>query len=814
MRYDAIQVDGWGNTLAERGDPGKRFANSMRKKLFIAVSYFFFAVFLEFFTFVELGLGVAPHYWWLDISLIFLLSVFVFVLPGSIFQIVAAMLLLTVQSLLAITNQTLYGMSNMIFDLSLLQAAGEAGNAMTANMFDFGFIVVIVLLLAVELTAFLAINGRWKIGMFLTRQVAVFLAAMYIFGALSGVSFFQLMLNTLHEADPEDPFYIYSDDTYLWETQFITEKAYREFGTFPFYLKNIANYFSSGTDDATASDVEQFLNEGGWNSSLQPYEGYDEIMSGRFAGQNVVLIVIESGEWYGINEYTPTLFAMASQGLAMTEYYAKDKTNHSEALSVLGSYPLESNVTDIIDHKFDFSIANILNASDYTTNYFHTNNGPYYEREKTHGELYGFDNLFFMDTMYRLKGRYVKSSWFDFDNDSEVFSQYMDEFSHVDKEDAAFFTMMMTLFTHGHYEDLVQYGDYTADLTEAAKESKKSQYAMKSLVDYYELIDDYPHTFIDSRTAQYFNNKYDQSSNIIDKQLYLYFKRYQAGMMDLDVGLNRLVYELSESDELNNTTFIFYADHNAYYNDITYNIKNVGKGEYWNTSLHNIPFFIWSGSCMDLNVENIYEGLTYSNPYDGVYFDSAYDGEFYYAIDHTVKDPIGGVRIQKYCNSLDILPTMLDLLGFDFNTNLYQGVSVFKEGSSGFVSREVGMFNDKFYFDGNTLWVMAENDGGRVVSIDGQIALEGESLRVMQGGSVRTYAKADFQNAVQVLNGQYGRVYIKYDFEKGKPYFSDAFNSFMADIDRYNKKQTYLEKIYADDFFADHEISYYLGKTE
>lgn len=285
-------------------------------------------------------------------------------------------------------------------------------------------------------------------------------------------------------------------------------------------------------------------------------------------------------------------------------------------------------------------------------------------------------------------------------------------------------------------------------------------------------------------------------------------------MMDLDVGLNRLVYELSESDELNNTTFIFYADHNAYYNDITYNIKNVGKGEYWNTSLHNIPFFIWSGSCMDLNVENIYEGLTYSNPYDGVYFDSAYDGEFYYAIDHTVKDPIGGVRIQKYCNSLDILPTMLDLLGFDFNTNLYQGVSVFKEGSSGFVSREVGMFNDKFYFDGNTLWVMAENDGGRVVSIDGQIALEGESLRVMQGGSVRTYAKADFQNAVQVLNGQYGRVYIKYDFEKGKPYFSDAFNSFMADIDRYNKKQTYLEKIYADDFFADHEISYYLGKTE
>ena len=47
--------------------------------------------------------------------------------------------------------------------------------------------------------------------------------------------------------------------------------------------------------------------------------------------------------------------------------------------------------------------------------------------------------------------------------------------------------------------------------------------------------------------------------------------------MDLDVGVNRLLHELSESGELSNTTFFVYADHNCYYTDQSYSLKNVAE---------------------------------------------------------------------------------------------------------------------------------------------------------------------------------------------------------------------------------------------
>ena len=82
-----------------------------------------------------------------------------------------------------------------------------------------------------------------------------------------------------------------------------------------------------------------------------------------------MLIVIESGEWYAINEeYTPTLYALANQGISMTNYYARDKTNHSEAMSILGSYPSQADnsiaptLTDpdrLLSNDFAFSLPNI-----------------------------------------------------------------------------------------------------------------------------------------------------------------------------------------------------------------------------------------------------------------------------------------------------------------------------------------------------------------------------------------------------------------------------------------------------------------------
>ena len=337
-----------------------------------------------------LGSG-GPQYWWLDLAALIVLAVVVLIVPGMFAQNIVASLLLLLQVVVSVANEVLYHMSDMIFTLSLLGVANEGGKVFTVSMLNFKFIAGLsAIFIATVAALFFVGRSRKKTGIFLSAQVSVMLAVIYCMGIVAGINLFGAMLSTLKTADPNDPYYIYSDDSYLWETQFLSAKAFEKFGTFAFYYKNVSNFFSDTDSAAGNIDIDAFLEESAWHSSLRPYEGFDNIMTGKFAGQNLVVIVIESGEWYAINkEYTPTLYALATQGIAMTNYYTRDKTNHSEAMSILGSYPVNSDVTEITDHTLPFTAPNILGGDGYTSQYFHAMtlmSHGWYEDLRVHGD--------------------------------------------------------------------------------------------------------------------------------------------------------------------------------------------------------------------------------------------------------------------------------------------------------------------------------------------------------------------------------------------------------------------------------------------
>lgn len=157
--------------------------------------------------------------------------------------------------------------------------------------------------------------------------------------------------------------------------------------------------------------------------------------------------------------------------------------------------------------------------------------------------------------------------------------------------------------------------------------------------------------------------------------------------------MNYLVNKLAEEGTLKDTAFVFYADHSSYYNNLNYLIKGVDQNSSYDTKLYNIPFFIWSGETMDLNVEAI-------------------DIEGYQSINHSAIKKYSAFtskKIDKFCNSFDILPTMLQLQGYNYNENLYHGKSVFSYDRSVFVSRESGIMVNNIYYDGITLY-RKEND--------------------------------------------------------------------------------------------------------
>ena len=489
---------------------------------------------------------------------------------------------------------------------------------------------------------------------------------------------------------------------------------------------NISNTLEAFLGGATAetenrqrlSALDNYFSQGEMSESAYG----DNIYTGALNGKNIVLIVIESGEWYGINrEYTPTLYALAKDGISFTEYYDRDKTNVSEAMSILGTYPMNISVK-LSNCTVPFSLAALTGEAGYTSNYFHPNNKDFYDRDLTHGAsgTYGFDTAHFLDDMPLLagcdeNGKIIKKDFYDFDKDAEVMKLYSEEYTYVKPEDRAFFSMQMTLSSHGSYEDLIQYGDYPfvsdyyydSDMTEAERLTEQqrlqTEFSAKCVVKgfekYYRVIDGYPTEFIaDKGIFLDTNPETSRYKASVLENVYLRYKRFQAGMMDLDEGINSLIHDLQTAGKLDDTAFVFYADHTAYYNNQNYYMKGIEIGENWNTELYNIPCFLWYGGSMDCNVlpsEGFYEG------YHPISFKAEKDKE----------NPLqGGVTSDKFTCSFDILPTILQLVGYNYNLNLFQGVSMFSDRNSIFVSHESSTpFTDKIYFDGITVSVKGED---------------------------------------------------------------------------------------------------------
>lgn len=806
----------------------------MKKSLYVG-SYILTALLIEFITFNTMGIGVFPTYFWLDIAILFLVAAVIFIVPSFTAQTVMIIVMLVIQILLSIVNESLYGMSTMVFSLSMLNLANEVGGVFTNEFLDYLFIVGLIFVLAAECFVLFRLK-KLKAKQSFRLQTVVMLLCIFCLVSGGAANLYYIALDSFATVSPSDELYIFKDDSYLYDTQFLSAKAFGKFGTFGFYYKNIANFVKvdpAMTEEEKQKDLEEnlesldeFFAEGEWSSSLEPYEGYDNIMTGKMDGQNVVLMVVESGEWYTINEeYTPTLYALASQGIAMTDYHARDKTNHSEAISILGSYPslTENSIVPtltedgLLDHTFSFTLPNILQEDGYTTNYFHANVGTYYGRDETFGDdgLYGFDSAYFLDTMTRLDGYYEKDGFYDLDLDSEVLSQYLEEMTAKEGDDSAFFSMMMTLTSHGHYNDLIEHGDYTADLSEEEKEQRSQAYATKGLEPYYERITGFPQTYVDDKFAV-------AAEEDTESDVYLRYKRYQAGVMDLDVGVNRLIAYLAEKGELENTTFVFYADHNSYYTQQSYFMKDIPTDEYWNLAHYNIPFFIWSGSCMDLTVDSsLYDGMSYVNGSDQIPETAlTYTGEYYYKISHVAAENIGGVKIEKFCDTFDIFPTVMDILGYDINLNLYQGVSAFSNETSVFVSREAGMFNDYIYSDGDEVFIEAYTDEtGALVSRDGQIVYDGTAFTVNIGGDeTAVFKERDVQGLLELTEREdyfvynLDRVFREAEETPDTIYLSAAVNDFLLKTSAYYSKQDILELMYRYDYFAYRDITDYVRK--
>lgn len=153
------------------------------------------------------------------------------------------------------------------------------------------------------------------------------------------------------------------------------------------------------------------------------------------------------------------------------------------------------------------------------------------------------------------------------------------------------------------------------------------------------------------------------------------FKYYQAAMMDLDVAVKKILDALTEKDLLDDTIIILYGDHQAYYHDLHLRKSNLTATESYRVDLlYDTILYMWNPTLNEVFQDNRVI-TTFTSPYI-------------------------------------IVPTLLDLLGEEYDANWYLSLSVFDNDYLPILysHQQNALMNHRLYsIDGETLIYKAED---------------------------------------------------------------------------------------------------------
>lgn len=429
-----------------------------------------------------------------------------------------------------------------------------------------------------------------------------------------------------------------SHDSYVSKLYGSTYNTYQQFGiTGNAIYQAINGIYSNKVDTSNPEEVtEAIYGDGSDDYKLETSEYF-----GISEGNNLVYILVESFEWYAwLNEWYdaetlqtlyPNLYKFMGDSVVLDNFYAREKTDTSEILALLGSNPTGAYVNyGFPENEYPWSLPNMFRSAVensentlYGVNSFHHNYGSFYNRKELHDSL-GFDYFYSIEDMeeYGVVGTVNSGEWCkdEWTLDSLAWDKMRDFMFPSVEEDEQFMTFAITFVMHGLYVE---------------KENLKNGYNGEN---YYESLDSY--------------GLYPAGNGEMSD----YLRNYAAAVMDFDRAVGIMMDTLEEKGLLDRTTIVMFADHNTYYNNLAYYAKDID--ETYNSELYHIPCMIYDQKLTAKMEEN---------------------GE-----DKT---------ISKFTTTSDLIPTILDLFGIRGWKNLYFGTSVFvPEVESIIYSRAYGIF--------------------------------------------------------------------------------------------------------------------------
>ncbi len=609
---------------------------NLNHKMGFLTYYVLMAIILEVAMFLRLDLGLLPKYWLYDLSIILTIAGVIFIIPNHIIQAIITSIMLGAQTVIFYVNYSLYSLYGDVFSFDMINLFKETIKAMTK---DFSFIWFMIILLAVYIAMVVGVvriairRHRYPISFRKQFSLAVIMMLLIIQGL--SISTVVAQRNQAHATGSIVQVNQVSD-SFLMDTSMLKLASMKTFGFFGYYTNNLLNTLTNKavTKELRDSAILYFNSGEAHDEASSEYFGVDQ-------DNNVIMVMMESLEWFAFSdgtynsttlspELTPNIYALATEGVVATDFFAKSKTNISEGIGFIGSYPIGKYMEQVTRHsgneQYDFTLPNILRKKGYKTGYFHTNESSYYDRHKTHTKL-GFDGVYCWDyDEFGYDGDYdwgewIKESDFVYSALDYMIPTTSNKNIYGDQADK-FFSFYTTVSTHGHYDDNKDCAD---------------QVEYKSYVKYGDTANLPAEQRVETQWYTNVKKAYgDLGSTFINRLV-----NYEAAVVGLDMAIGVLVDRLKEYNIYDNTTIVLYSDHNAYYHTLSNSIKGYDEQEYMSIELNTIPLIIKSAGAKQILQDK------------------------------------GKDSVDRFCSAYDLLPTVLDLLGIRFNKNLYVGNSIF-----------------------------------------------------------------------------------------------------------------------------------------
>lgn len=536
-----------------------------------------FSILLEIINFASLGFGVLPKYFLLDFAFMLIYLGILFLTPtGGKTWISLASVLLFVQVFFNILNNTLYHMLSEVFNFSMLSLGGQAVQIFDASFVNWWYVVLNVLVFFVFVMLSIYLYKTLPRNSFSKKTRIIMILCLFIGFQSVGIGTFCAQSYKLsHNTNSNESTEITDKD--LWNNSFMKVEAFKRFGTFGFYIKDIGRQLSSSKtlQDNTKLEIDMHILEG--SKIKNTHSKY----FGTAQNDNLIMLCLESFDSFAIDPInTPFLYELTTGGATfMNNYHSKNATNISEVLAFVGNSPYERMLYDYgysVGVEVPYALTNLFKENDVESqvNYYHGYSKYFYRRSDIMPKL-GFDNIYGLED-YTITGSTGK--WTDWDLDSEIIKNIIDSFIPKDKH---FFSYYTSITTHGPYNG------------NNARLNKNVSYVREHFAEY----------------ENYVNTQTDfvVPTNASDKDILIYYK---ASCKDTDDMVKLIFDRLAELNILDTTTVVMYGDHYSFYENLTYKVKGISTNNPENAKLYNVPLIIYNDKVAKTQIDS------FCNSYD------------------------------------------------------------------------------------------------------------------------------------------------------------------------------------------------------